>query len=152
MHFWDRMAKGMSSLAIKQLTWILVCWPIISPRFGKRKRVSLRQNKSHQQRRGKKYICHFSLFPPAAWGSSGLPTCYPLRIMSKAYKTHGAYMLPFRNRKNNDDDTNNKNNSCHFRSTSHVPIMMLSSSYGLFLAPVSTGETGTITIPSWTWG
>ena len=66
--------------------------------------------------------------------------------MSRAYKTHGTYMLLFRKRKNNDDDTNNKNNSCRFRSTSHVPIMMLSSSYGLFLASVSTGETGTITV------
>ena len=59
VHFWDRMAQDVSSLAIKQLTWILVCWAIISPRFEKRKKVSLRQNWFHQQRREKKNkVCH----------------------------------------------------------------------------------------------
>ena len=44
MHFWDRMAQGVSSPAIKQLAWILVCWAVISPRFEERKNVSLRWN------------------------------------------------------------------------------------------------------------
>ena len=44
MHFWDRMARGVSSPTVKQLTWILVCWAIISPRFEKRKKVSFRWN------------------------------------------------------------------------------------------------------------
>ena len=38
MHFWGRMTWGVSSPSIKQLTWILVCWAIIRPRFEKRKK------------------------------------------------------------------------------------------------------------------
>ena len=63
-----------------------------------------------------KYICHLQSISSRHLGSSGLPVRYPLRIMSKAYKTRGTYMLLLRNRRNHDDDTNNKNNSCHFRT------------------------------------
>ena len=49
-------------LAIKQLTWILVCWGIISPRFEKRKKFSLRWNRFHQEKK------RLATFPPAAWG------------------------------------------------------------------------------------
>ena len=38
MQFLDRMAQGVSSPTVKQLTWILVCWALISPSFEKRKK------------------------------------------------------------------------------------------------------------------
>ena len=60
--------KVCHSAALNQLTWLLVCWAIISPRFEKsKKKVSLRQNRFRQQRREKR----------SATCSSGLPTCYP---------------------------------------------------------------------------
>ena len=74
------MAQGVSFLAMKQLTWILLCWAIISPRFEKRKKkVSLRQNLFDQQRRGKqkktKNVCHLQL--PLLLGDLW-PSCYLL--------------------------------------------------------------------------
>ena len=77
MHFWEKMAQGVSSLAIKQLTWILVCWGIISPRFEKRKKFRLRRNRFHQQRRGEKTPGTCCLFPPAARGPLA---CLPITL------------------------------------------------------------------------
>ena len=94
MHFWDRMAQSVSSLAIKQLTWILVCWDIISPRFEKRrkkeKKVSLRQSLFHQQSRGKqkkaKNICHLQFISLCCLGTSGLPVTFSQILNAKLFK------------------------------------------------------------------
>ena len=88
------MAQGVSSLAIKQLTWILVCWDIISPRFEKRrkkeKKVSLRQSLFHQQRRGKqkktKNVCHLQFISLCCLGTSGLPVTFSQTLNAKLFK------------------------------------------------------------------
>ena len=97
MHLWGRMVQGMSSLGIKQLTWILVCWAIISSRFEKRKqtnkKVGLRQNQFCQQRRGKKSL-PLQFISSCCLVSSGLLNCSPLtRIISSRVYFQGQFLF-----------------------------------------------------------
>ena len=78
MHFWDRMAQGVLFQAIKQWTWIRVCWSIISPRFEKRKKKKEkllilgrtgfinREGKKVFKKQKKSSACN--LLPPTPWG------------------------------------------------------------------------------------
>ena len=72
------MAQGWSSPNIKQLTWILVCWAIINPRFDKRKKRLVLGRTIFINREGKKNVCHLQFISSCRMGTSGLPACYPL--------------------------------------------------------------------------
>ena len=49
--------------ALNQLTWILVCWAIISPRLEKRKKRSVLGRTGFDNREGKKKVCHLLFWP-----------------------------------------------------------------------------------------
>ena len=90
MHFWDRMAQGVSFLAMKQLTWILLCWAIISPRFEKRKKKKLVLgrtcliNREGENKRKQKTSATCS--SPCCLGTSGLPVTFSQILNAKLFK------------------------------------------------------------------